>query len=90
MTRDELASASELLESAAEDTDSDEARQRLAELADQLDTLATDERGPDHGRLARIQSALNDLSSADAEDVTEAIDDANEQINEYRSDLDGV
>ena len=90
MTRDELASASELLESAAEDTDSDEARQRLAELADQLDTLATDERGPDHGRLARIQSALNDLSSADAEDVTEAIDDADEQINEYRSDLDGV
>jgi len=90
MTRDELASASELLESAAEDTDSDEASERLAELADQLDTLATDERGPDHGRLARIQSALNDLSSGDAEDVAGTIEDADDQINEYRSDLEGV
>lgn len=90
MTRDELASASELLESAAEDTDSDEASERLAELADQLDTLATAEHGPDHGRLARIQSALNDLSSGDAEDVTGAIEDADDKINEYRSDLEGV
>ncbi|GCF12688.1 hypothetical protein Harman_06230 [Haloarcula mannanilytica] len=90
MTRDELASASELLESAAEDTDSDDARERLTELAEQLDTLATDEHGPDHGRLARIQSALNDLSSGDAGDVTGAIEDADDQINEYRSDLEGV
>jgi hypothetical protein len=90
MTRDELASASELLESAAEDTDSDEASERLAELADQLATLATDEHGPDHGRLARIQSALNDLSSGDAEDVANTIADADDQINEYRSDLEGV
>lgn len=90
MTRDELASASELLESAAEDTDSSEASERLAELADQLDTLATAERGPDHGRLARIQSALNDLGSGDAEDVSGVIEDADDEINEYRSDLEGV
>lgn len=90
MTRDELASASELLESAAGDTDSDGASERLAELAGQLDTLATADRGPDHGRLARIQSALNDLSSGDAEDVADTIGDADDQINEYRSDLEGV
>ncbi|WP_336338142.1 DUF7553 family protein [Haloarcula brevis] len=90
MTRDELASASELLESASEDTDSGDASERLAELADQLGTLATDERGPDHGRLARIQSALNDLGSGDAEDVADTIDAADDHINEYRSDLEGV
>lgn len=90
MTREELAAASDRLESAAEDTESDDASERLADLAGQLDTLATAETGPDHGRLARIQSALNDLVSGDGSDVEAAIDDADDHINEYRSDLEGV
>lgn len=90
MTREELATAGDLLESAAETTDSDDGRKRLTDLAEQLDTLSTDERGPDHGRLARIQSALNDLSSGDAADVAGTIDEADEYINEYRTDLKGV
>ncbi|WP_254271981.1 DUF7553 family protein [Haloarcula marina] len=90
MTRETLATASDHLESAAEDTANDDASERLTELAEQLDRLSTADRGPDHGRLARIQSALNDLSGGDGEDVAEAIDDANDAINEYRSTLEGV
>ncbi len=90
MTRDELATASDLLESAAENTGSDAASERLDELGGQLERLSTADRGPDHGRLARIQSALNDLQSGDGADVAGTIDDADGAINEYRSDLEGV
>jgi len=90
MTRQELATASDELESAAEGTDSSDAAERLSELAGQLERLSTADRGPDHGRLARIQSALNDLSSGDGSDVAASIDAADDAINEYRSDLDGV
>ncbi|WP_324662681.1 DUF7553 family protein [Haloarcula sediminis] len=90
MTRAELATASDQLESAADDTESESAGERLGELAGQLERLSTADRGPDHGRLARIQSALNDLQHGDGVDVAEAIDEADDAINEYRSDLDGV
>ncbi|GGN93625.1 MULTISPECIES: DUF7553 family protein [Haloarcula] len=90
MTREELATASDLLESAADDTASDDASERLGDLADQLDRLSTADQGPDHGRLARIQSALNDVSSGDGEDVADTIDEADDAINEYRSGLEGV
>lgn len=90
MPREELATASDLLESAAEDTENDDASERLGELAGQLERLSTADRGPDHGRLARIQSALNDLQSGDGADVAETIDEADDAINEYRSDLAGV
>lgn len=90
MTREELATASDRLESAAADTENDDASERLGELAGQLDRLSTADRGPDHGRLARIQSALNDLQSGDGADVAETIENADDAITEYRSDLEGV
>jgi hypothetical protein len=90
MTREELATASDLLESAAEDTASEDARGRLSDLADQLDRLSTADRGPDHGRLARIQSALADLGDGDGADVAATLEDADDQLNAYRSDLEGV
>jgi hypothetical protein len=90
MPRETLQTAGESLESAAQETESEDASDRLADLADQLGTLATAETGPDHGRLARIQSALNDLESGDGADVAEDIDAADAAINEYRSDLEGV
>ncbi|MBX0323916.1 hypothetical protein EGH21_12835 [Halomicroarcula sp. F13] len=90
MTREELATASDLLESAADDTANDDASERLGDLADQLDRLSTADQGPDHGRLARIQSALNDVATGDGEDVADTIDEADDAINEYRSDLEGV
>lgn len=90
MTREELATASDLLESAAEDTENDDARERLTKLADQLETLSTADRGPDHGRLARIQSALDDLGSGDGADVAGTLEEADAQLSAYRSDLAGV
>jgi hypothetical protein len=90
MPRGTLQTASESLESAAQETENRDASDRLADLSDQLGTLATAETGPDHGRLARIQSALNDIESGNGADVTEDIGAADEAINEYRSDLEGV
>jgi len=90
MTRTELADASDHLQTAAESCDDEAARERLTDLADQLDRLTTAEHGPDHGRLARIQSALHDLRG-DADDTTaDAIGEANASINAYRQDLEGV
>lgn len=90
MTRDELTAASDALESAAESTDSDAARERLSELAGQLERLSTADSGPDHGRLARIQSALNELEDGDGSDVATQLSEADDHINDYRSDLEGV
>ena len=90
MTRDELATASERLESAASDTDDADASERLTDLAGQLDRLSTADRGPDHGRLARIQSALHDLRGGGGADVADPIGEANDAITEYRSELEGV
>ncbi|MFC6974049.1 hypothetical protein ACFQL1_04165 [Halomicroarcula sp. GCM10025709] len=90
MTREELSAASEALESAAESTASDAARERLSDLAAQLDRLSTADRGPDHGRLARIQSALDDIGSGDGSDVAETLSVADDHIDDYRSDLEGV
>lgn len=82
----ELDTASDHLDAAADETGDEAASDRLAELADQLSDLST----ADHGRLARIQSALHELEDGDAADVADSIESANDAINEYRSDLDGV
>ncbi len=86
----ELETASEHLDAAASATVDEAASERLDDLAGQLADLATADHGADHGRLARIQSALKDLGSGDAADVTDEIQAADDAINEYRSDLEGV
>lgn len=90
MVRTELRDAAERLEAATETCADPDATERLTGLADQLDTLSTADRGPDHGRLARIQSALDDVEpDVDDETATE-MDAANDLINEYRETLEGV
>ncbi|MFB6140759.1 MAG: hypothetical protein ABEJ26_10035 [Halosimplex sp.] len=89
MTRQDLANASDTLESAAEETSDADAAERLASLADQLDTLATRDRDPDHGRLARIENALNDLEDQ-TEDVAEQIRSAHESVVAFRETVEGV
>jgi hypothetical protein len=90
MTREELATASDLLGSAAESTDNDDSAERLESLSEQLDDLAEADRGPDHGRLARIENALNDLSESTGGDTAETINDAHHHVTEYRSGVEGV
>jgi len=89
MAREELTNASERLESAAEDAGG-EAGERLADLASQLGSLATADHGPDHGRLARIQAALDDVQSGVDDETAAAIDQADDDINAYRETLEGV
>ena len=87
MTRESLAAARDTLESAADETTDEDAAQRLESLADQLDTLATRDRDPDHGRLARIENALNDLEDSD---VSDQVESAHESVIAFRETVEGV
>jgi hypothetical protein len=89
MTRTELATASETLASAAHDASGD-ATEALSDLADQLESLAEADRGPDHGRLARIEAKLDDVQPDVSDAVATSIDDALDSIHDYRETLDGV
>jgi hypothetical protein len=90
MTRENLAAASDRLEAAAEATGDDDAADRLRDLAGQLDGLAERERGPDHGRLARIENALEDLSASVGESASAEIEAAHEAVIAYRETIEGV
>ena len=89
MTRDELVTASDLLESAAETANGD-AADRLNDIAGQIERLATADRGPDHGRLARWQNALGEVKADVDEATAETIEEALDAIVAYRSTVDGV
>ncbi len=90
MTRPELAAASDDLAAAADLVDDTNHADRLENLADQLERLSAAETGPDHGRLARIQSAMHDVREAVDDDAVTRIREAHEAINEYREGLEGV
>lgn len=90
MARAELTEAGQLLRAVTDDVPGPLA-DRLAYQADQLESLAARDRGPDHGRLARHQQALRDIA-ADATDdaVVEAVSRANDRIDAYRETIEGV
>jgi len=89
MTRDQLQTAADHLRTAADTADGD-ATDRLTDLADKLDSLATADRGPDHGTMARMQNTLNEVTG-DVDDATVTeIDDAKAAISDYRSTVEGV
>ncbi|SNZ15461.1 hypothetical protein SAMN06269185_2492 [Natronoarchaeum philippinense] len=92
MTHDELADASDALKDASEAAATDELREHLHERSDALATLASKDRKPDHGRLAREDGVLRDvLDDNDVnEDVSEHVETAREKIREFREDLPGV
>jgi DNA anti-recombination protein RmuC len=89
MTRENLATASELLASAANSTD-DDAAERLTSLSEQLETLAERDRGPDHGRLARIESGLDEIQADASDEVAATIEDALDAIRAFRETIEGV
>jgi len=90
MTREQLQSASQHLESAADGTADDDAADRLADLAADLADLAEAEHGPDHGRMARLQTALSEVQSTVADDVAGTIQAARDDISSYRETVEGV
>jgi len=90
MTRAELKRASEALESAAGDTTDDAASERVSELASQLSNLSSADRGPDHGRLARIEAALDEVQTSVGDEIAADIENALDEIRTYRETLEGV
>ena len=86
--RENLATASDLLASAADDA-GDHAG-RLRELSDQLGSLADQDRDVDHGRLARIQSGLDEIQPDLDDDAAATLDEANDEINAFRETIEGV
>lgn len=92
MVREELQATSEALREAAAATSDVDAEERLYDQSRQFADLATAERGPDHGRLARHENVLNEvLEKIDGEsEATEQIENALAHVKEYRSDVPGV
>jgi len=89
MGHDELADAAERLTDAADDAAPDHA-DRLHEQADALAALADRDRGPDHGRLARITHALDDLAEELDGDAAAGVEAARDRVEAYRETVDGV
>jgi hypothetical protein len=86
--RDELDAASTTLADAAPDADA-AVQDRLEAQADQLADLATADRGPDHGRLARHERALSEIAEEDPS-VADAVNDALDHVRAYRETVEGV
>ncbi|SFR32557.1 DUF7553 family protein [Halogeometricum limi] len=90
MTRELLAAASDDLNAAADASDDDGVRDRLAEQADALSKLADAERGPDHGRLDRHMNILAEIAETTEGDVSERVTAARDKVFEYRKGVEGV
>lgn len=90
MTRQELADASASLESAARAATDEDAVDRLRDLAGQLETLADRDQAPDHGRLARIEIALDELTAEVGDDAATRVDTADEHVKAFRETIEGV
>lgn len=89
MRREELANAARSLRQAAEAAGTASASERLEEQANQFETLAEADRGPDHGRLARHEHVLTEIADEEAEAAAH-IDTALESIRAYRETVEGV
>jgi hypothetical protein len=92
MAREELQAASEALREAAAAVSDVDTEERLYEQSRQFADLATADRGPDHGRLARHENVLNEvLDGLDGDgDAAERVESALAHVKEYRSDVPGV
>lgn len=90
MSRDSLQTASEALRNAAAAAESAAVEERLYTQSRHLAELATADRGPDHGRLARIEQALQEADAKAEDSVSDHIDDALQAVRTYRETVDGV
>ena len=90
MSRDELRAASESLARAMQGTEDSALTERIEGLSDQLDTLAEASRGPDQGRIDRMENALNEIEPQLDGDAREQVRNAHEKLREYRGTVGGV
>jgi hypothetical protein len=90
MANEDLQRASDLLAAAAEAEADDDRRERIEDIADQLDRFASADHGPDHGRLARFENALLEIEDGASDEVVDEVTTAHEAVKEYRSGVEGV
>lgn len=88
MSVEKLREASDALREAATSIEG-ASGDRLREHANRLAELAERDRGPDHGTVARHQQKLKDIKG-DEPAAADAVDEANERLNEYRQTVEGV
>ena len=93
-SRDQLRQAADRLDDVRERTSDDEVAERLDSLAGKLRKMVDADRGPDHGRLARIQHTIDDiegdLATADPDAAGDDLDAALERVVSYRETVQGV
>ena len=89
MVRDELQSASEKLAEASAAADG-EVAETLDDQSEQLERLATRDRGPDHGRLARHENVLGEIAETNASEVADLVEAALADMRSYREGVEGV
>ena len=89
MAREKLQEASDLLQEASEAAEG-EASERLRDQSEQLASLATRERGPDHGRLDRHLNTLRELTEESEGEVHDDVVEAREAVIAYRETVEGV
>lgn len=91
MTTEPLGTAARSLREAQEAADDDAVTQRLDQQADQFERMADDDGGVDHGRLARHEHILAEISDDQGEGaVADHVGEALAAITSYRETLEGV
>jgi hypothetical protein len=90
MVRTELRAASEDLRAASDAESDGSLAAELADLADHMEHLATRDRGPDHGRMARHDRAMLHLIDDTEGDVRDRVESALDRLRSYRSTVEGV
>jgi predicted nucleic acid-binding Zn-ribbon protein len=88
--RTELRNAAEKLSEARERTSNPDAGDRLDSLAEQVEKLADAERGPDHGRLARLEHNLAEVQEDLDAEAADLVDEALSHERAYRETVEGV
>jgi hypothetical protein len=90
MARDQLQTASEELRKASESATDADTQRRLHEQSDQFARLATADRGPDQGRLARHLNALSEIRESVDGETASHVEAAEEAVTAYRETVGGV
>lgn len=88
--KSDLRDAADELQSAREQTDDSETAERLDSSTDQLQKMIDADRGPDHGRLARLTHSLQDIESDLDGDAAESVGAALSHVRSYRETVEGV
>lgn len=87
--RQHLHEAADLVTAAASAANGD-AAERLENLADEIQKAADRSHGPDHGRLARLLTALEEVKPQVDEETADTIEAARDHLTEFRKTVEGV